>query len=312
MKRKTGLFVIILFIVVLLGMFCKGVEAGTYPPGISYSSMLNGIKLFPDNGKFRLYHIQATFLPGPDTKGTGILSKKGGEKLFKYEFKVEALKAPYYLMDFYKAEDLKAGKKIPPHRIKLTEPGEYTLDLYLDSRKFYTFDFTVSKLKSSDPFAGKDALFLDGPWEKWGYLYYYQAEPNRNLIWKIWLRNKSIKKSKTVKVKLEIIRNKDGKVIATNRPHTTYTLKQTWNRFAFDLIHPMKGTSGGAVFKAKELLAKDGAYTLKMAIDGKHYGTWSFNVKGGKLQYAGRADRKTAKPFSFIEGGRDAWWYEKM
>ncbi|MCD4786419.1 MAG: hypothetical protein K8T10_21550 [Candidatus Eremiobacteraeota bacterium] len=312
MSRKVNGFVIIgLLTMILLGLVCTGARSGTYPPGISYSSMLNGIKYFPRNGGFRLYHIQATFLPGPDTKGWVILSKKDGEKLYRYDFKVELLKAPYYLMDFYKAEDLKAGKKIASHNIKLTEPGKYTLDFHLDSGKFYTFDFSTSKLKSSDPFAGGDALFLDGPWSDWGYLYYRQASSDRNLVWKVWLRNKGIKKSQSAKVKLEIVRNKDGKRIATNRPRTTYTLQQTWNRFSFDLIHPMKGTGGGAIFKAKELLAKEGAYTLKMAVNGKHYGKWTFNVKGGKLQYAGRADRSKANPVTFIEGGRDAWWYKK-
>lgn len=310
-KKVNGFIIIGLLTVVLLGLVYTGARSGTYPPGISYSSMLDGIKYFPKNGGFRLYHIQATFLPGSDTKGWVILKKKDGEKLCRYDFKVELLKSPYYLMDFYKAKDLEAGKKIAKHKIKLTEPGKYTLDFYLDSGEFYTFDFSISKLKSSDPFAGGDALFLDGPWSDWGYLYCYRADPSRNLVWKIWLRNKNIKKSKSIKVKIEIVRNKDGKVIATNRPHTTYTLKQTWNRFAFDLIHPMKGTSGGAVLKAKELLAKDGVYTLKMAVNGKNYGEWKFNVKESKLQYAGRADRSKSNPLTFIEGGRDAWWYKK-
>ena len=34
-----------------------------------------------------------------------------------------------------------------------------------------------------------------------------------------------------------------------------------------------------------------------------------FAVKGGKLNYTGRTLREKADPLTFIEGGRDAWWY---
>ena len=78
------------------------------------------------------------------------------------------------------------------------------------------------------------------------------------------------------------------------------------------MIFPPKGTSGGAYFKAKNLMATDGDYTLTMKIANKPYGVWKFAVKDHKLNYTGRTLRGKADPITFIEGGRDAWWYGKQ
>ena len=46
-----------------------------------------------------------------------------------------------------------------------------------------------------------------------------------------------------------------------------------------------------------------------MKINDKPYGAWKFAVKDNKLKYTDRTQRETADPLTFIEGGRDAWWY---
>ena len=46
-----------------------------------------------------------------------------------------------------------------------------------------------------------------------------------------------------------------------------------------------------------------------MTIDGQPYGTWTFAVAGGKLQYAGRTVGSSADPLTFVEDGRDTFWY---
>jgi hypothetical protein len=83
-------------------------------------------------------------------------------------------------------------------------------------------------------------------------------------------------------------------------------------RYEFDMIFPMEGTSGGAYFKAKDLVGTDGSYILTLQIDGELYGTWNFKISGGVFVLAGRALRASADPLTFVEGGRDAFWYGKV
>ena len=308
MKHKlTKIILLTTVFTAFIFMGCSNISfAGTYPPGISYSTLLNGVVYFPKTGELRLTHIQGVFFPGPDTTGYAIISKDGGEKLYRQDFKVQQLKSPYYLMDFYQATDLKTGKQLETTlRTKISEPGKYRIDFFISDKKFYTFPFELSKIESSDPFAGEGRIFIDGEWSDWGYLYYADANPGRNLEWKIWLRTKTVEKQKTVKVSVEIL--KDGKLVAKSYERQTYNLEQNWVRYAFGMYNPK-----GSMFPAKDLLAKNGNYTLKMAIDGKPYGVWKFKVENGKLNYTGRTVRNEADPFTFVEGGRDAWWYKKQ
>lgn len=305
---KTSLIgVLLLALVATITLGYSGVVfAADYPPGISYSSLLDGVILYPKDGRFCLQHIQATFMPDPKTRGWAILTKDGTE-IYRYEFKVEKMKPPYFLMDFYKARDLRDGKDIPPYDIKLTESGNYVLDFYLDSGKFYTFPFSISKLEASDPFSERPGYFIDGAWEKWGYLFYTEANPKALIEWKIWLRTKSTSPEKSVKISIDV-KNSAGKVVAMNRSRTNYTLQQQWSRRAFDLVNP----KGETIMQAGQFLSKDGDYTLTMKIDNKLYGTWKFKIAGGKLNYTGRTVRGKENPLTFVEGGRDAWWYEKQ
>jgi len=292
-------------------LLCGIAFAGTYPPGLSYSSVLNGVLLQSKNGQFRLNAIQGTFFP-PNVEGWTILKKAGGGDIYRIEFKTQTLKAPYFYMDFWKTTDLRTNKNLGAGWFSLTETGDYVLDFYLPTGKFHTFPFSVSKLSAGDPFAGGDYYFLEGDWADWGYLYYRGAKPDQNLQWKVWLRNKAAENYRDAKVRVEIVRDRDKKLICTSRENTTYSLNPKWVRYAFDMVFPPEQTSYGKYFKAKDLLAVDGAYTLKMTVNGKHYGTWKFSIKGGKPQYTGRTLRGKADPLTFVEGGLDAFWYKKQ
>ncbi len=286
--------------------------AGAYPPGLSFATVLNGVKILSKDAKLRLYHIQAVFLPDGAT-GHAIVKKADGTKIYRFEWKSQKLKAPYFLMDFWKCTDLRSNENLGSGWVKLFEPGNYIVDFYLQDKKFYTFPFSVSKISGPDPFAGGDYYYTDGAWSDWGYLYYRDANPEMNIQWKVWLRHQlSDKIHKSVSVRVEVTRDKGKKLICTSREHTTQSLSREWTRYAFDLVNPPVKTSGGSYFKAKDLLAVDGSYTLKVKIDEVPYGTWKFSIKGGKLQPAGRTVRGKADPLTFVEGGRDAFWYKKL
>ncbi len=43
----------------------------------------------------------------------------------------------------------------------------------------------------------------------------------------------------------------------------------------------------------------------------KIYGKWKFDVIGGKPKQVGRSDRATADSMTFVEGGKDAFWFKR-
>ena len=155
-----------------------------------------------------------------------------------------------------------------------------------------------------------DFYFLEGDWSDWGYFYYFDANPEQSIQWKIWLRNKAHESEKDYDIRLEV-HSAGGELIATNRENMTFSLRAEWVRYEFDLIFPMVGTSGGAYFKAKDLLDNDGDYTLTVQLNGELYGEWQFRVSDGKFVPSGRTVRGEADSMTFIEGGTDAIWYGK-
>ena len=289
-----------------------------YPPGLMFSTVLNGVQIDYKTGKLYLDKIQAVFLPTPPTQSNSIypydpfngggliwavLKDGAGNEAAKFEFTGENIKEPYWLLSVARCAECDPGNRTSP-----LVPGDYVLDFYVEGDHFYHFPFTVDMLKPESAFDGGNFYFINGDWEKWGYLYYFEARPDQNLTWKVWLRNKAADK-RGLSGEVDVTLYRGGTPIAKSRP-ATYTLKPGWIRFQYELTEPMKGTSGGRYFKASDLLAKDGNYTLKMVVNGKPYGTWPFAVQGGKLAYTGRTVRGKADPLTFIEGGKDAWWYE--
>lgn len=283
-----------------------------YPPGLSFSSLLNGVQSLAKNGQFRVERVQATFLPDDCKEGYTVLRTADGKELFQLDWRVQSLEKPYSLLDIYKITDLGSGESRGGGGIDLNTPGDYVLDFYLPAEHFYTFPFSVAKIGGDDPFGAGECFTLNGDWQDYGYLFYRDAKPDQSLQWKVWLRNDGCEEE-SVKVRIEITRDQDGELVCTSRENTTNSCQPKWTRIEFDMVFPEgKDVPHGTYFKAQDLLATDGAYTLTMKLDDQPYGTWKFAVKDGKLQYTGRTLRGTADPLTFIEGGRDAWWYAKQ
>lgn len=294
------------------GKRTESVFPQTYPPGIMFSTLLENVKLLARDGSFRLGNqMQNVFMPDGKT-GKAVISKSDGKTLFYWDWKLDTfgLKPPYKLFGFQQPLN-PDGSRLEYTKLKLTEPGDYRVDFNIGENKFYTMPFSVRILEPSDPFDGEKRYLLDGPWNDWGYLYYANAEPTQNLVWKIWMREASFKQPDH-KVTVDVVRDKDKKLICQSRPNTTKNFRNEWVRHEFDLVNPPVQTSGGAYFKAQDLLSVDGGYTLTMKIDGVQYGVWKFNITGGKPAYTGQTVRGTADSLTFIEGGKDAFWYKRV
>jgi hypothetical protein len=289
--------------IVLMSLFFVVVAvAQANPPTLYFSGLMSGLKVSSGAGYLVISKMWGSNLPEAAAEGKIVVSKEG-QALYNFIWTVGTEEPPDTEINVSQAKDPKTGEHIGEPT--LTEPGNYTLEFFAEDKKFYSFPFKISKLESF--------VFLEGAWNDWGYIFYSDGDPMRELEWKIWLRNYSTEDQKIVKVSVEIVRDKDQKLICSAMPSgMTKTLFKEWNRYEFKLINPPGHPSGEQFTKAKYLLESDGAYTLTMKIAGQLYGVWKFNVKGGKLEYSGRTLRGKADPLSFIYGGDSSFWYEKQ
>ncbi len=285
-----------------------------------FSRLLGSIQIVSATGALRLDTFLCHNLPQPkDTtlyypynadNGDAlwaILSDASGAQLARIDFTANQQAGDVWLMSPQRVTVPATGELINTSQVFLG-PGAYAFDFHLQGGRFYTFPFKVTTVPGEN--AGVTNHYLEGDWADWAYLYYRDADPGQALVWKVFLRHKSARLRADAKVRVEITRDTDGKLVATSREGMTRSLQAGWVRHDMELIQPMQGTSGGAYLKASEIVGRDGWYTLRMTIDGQHYGTWKFGVQGGKLNYAGRAARD-ADPLRSVFGGADAWWYER-
>lgn len=286
-------------------------SAQAYPPGIMFSTLLDNVTLLARDGTFRLGNkMQNVFMPDGST-GKAVVYRGNDKEFGVWNWKLDTfgLKPPYKLFGFQQPLN-PDGSRFDITQLKLNKPDEFRIDFFIGDKKFFTFPFSIRAVEPADPFDGNTIYLADGAWNDWGYLYYADADPSQNLAWKIWMREDTHKRP-SHKVRVEVVRDKDKKLICQSRENTTHSFRNEWVRQAFDLVNPPVKTSGGAYFKAQDLLATDGGYTLTMKIDEKIYGTWKFEVAGGKFKQVGRSDRSSADPMTFIEGGKDAFWFKR-
>jgi hypothetical protein len=313
MTRTRALLIVTITVAVAICAVGAWADAA---PTLLHSTVLNGVKMDSGTGELYLHNIQASNLPTPSSSSYHPYNPNDGDELWavvvgsdgtpvaRFDFYAQLHRAPWWLLGSHELTDMRTTEPTSGRRIALPD-GDYSLDFYLKTGKFYSFPLKVVSVTGA---SGKSTL-LSGDWNDWGYLLYAGADPSQQLVWKVWLRSDVTSQQQGADVGVRVTRDADGKLICTSRPNRTTSLQAEWGRREFDLIHPMQGTSGGAMFYASELLKTDGAYTLKMDIDGQHYGTWRLRVQGGQLVKTGRADPVTADPLRFVDGGADAWWY---
>lgn len=299
---------IILMVGLTMLLLCAMAVPAGYAPALPYARFLNQMTMSP-NGKLFLGSFTGTFLPA-NAAGNVILRTAAGQELIKWEYSTEPLAPPFFKINLLRYTDPKTGITQSGSGIDLTQCGDFVLDFYLPSGLFYSYPFSVKKLESADPFAGAPVYYLSGDWERWAYFNYENANPETNLFWCLWLRYPGAEASKTQRVLVEISRNSDKKVVFKHEQDQN--ISQSWQRYELTVGFAPPNPKAGSAILAKDLLSVDGPCTLVVKLDGQLYGTWKFNIVGGKFQYKGRTDRAAADPKSFIEGGNDIFFYEKM
>ena len=176
----------------------------------------------------------------------------------------------------------------------------------IEGKPFLKFPFKVSTLASDDPYHPESHYFLEGDWNNWGYLYYANAQPGSNLLFKAWLHHQGGSSSQDVKDAMAELVDSSGRVLGASNVGLNLSLRPEWTRYEFML----RNDKGALV--AEDLLGKDGNYAIRLKMDGREYGRYPFAVKGGKIVPSGRADRASSNPLDFIEGGPDAFWLQRQ
>lgn len=294
------------------------------PPTLMYSTVLNGLQLDHNSGWFRLVDVRALFLPmpvstqsyqyNPDEGGklTAVLSSADGQRLAEYRFYAQHVKTVFWHLTGYQTE-LAAGLESHGKDVKLTTAGAYQLEFAVEGTPFYRVPFEVEVAQSGDPYNPGQRYFLNGAWKDMGYIYFAEARKTNGIAFKMWLRNKDAQGSD--EVSLEVLRG--DKVVAvsgSNFNTSTYSLKPEWVRYEFSFVQPPKGksTQSGSMMNAGQVLSKDGAYSIRVKVNGQDYTKYAFDVEGGDIKHQGRQVREGTDPLRFVEGGRDAWWLQAL
>lgn len=301
-------FPLLLAILVLLA---GTASAQQYSPAIMHSALLNKVELKSDTGWFHIEGMQAVFLPDPVRKSKSIyaynprdggkldarLTRADGSLVATFHFYAEKRKPPYWLLN---SNELEGGGSRSGFR--LTRPGSYVLEFSIEGKPFQRFAFSVWAGAGTDPYHPSPTYVLNGDWNRYGYLYYADAVPERPLQFKLWLRSLGSSHSRSATVQLL---DSSGRVLAHSQAGTSYSLHPEWVRYEFTL------RTKRTFFPASDLLKKDGSYSIRVRLDDQIYGIYPFKVSGHHILRQGR-QAPSYRSLDRIEGGADAWWLEKI
>jgi hypothetical protein len=323
--KRIIISVVILGAILLTAGPSVHAQPAPFPPSIMYSTLLNGVKVHPVQGSFRLDKLQAVFLPdipghsvhaySPENGGTltSKLKRSDGTLVADLIWYAEKLRPPYWLLSSYKLR--LPGDDTDNHPdFRLTTPGDYVVEFLLDGVEFYRFPFSLEALASGDPYNPETIYRLNGAWNDYAYMMYADADVSKSLMFKLWLRNSGARKRQDVKVTGTLRRG--GKDIASfGEFPLNLALSADWIRYEMT-FGQFKDTKFNKnvwhnALKTQELLAP-GKHEVVLKIDNTVYGVWEFTFKDGHIQHQGLQVRTDTDPVVYIEGGKDAFWMKRV
>ena len=288
-------------------------------PGITFGSLLAAVRVGYGDGRLQLGTLYGVCLPRPDARGSNYLyNPDGGGKLSTQVKSADGKVINTYV---WYAENISSLWEMGRHKVvgglesvKPLAAGDYTLEFAVEDQPFLRFPFSIAAVASDDPYQPPGTrYFADGPWSAYGNLFYQRNDPQSSITFTTWVQERSARESKrSVPYEIKLVRSKDGQVIADEAG--TLRLEPRW--LTATLYFRPTGGDRNTFFKAGELLREDGAYQVRLAVDGKLYGDYPFIVKGGRIQFQGRQVRENTDPLDYltdhISGGRySSWWLRR-
>ena len=289
-------------------------------PGISFWKLLEEVRVGYTHGRLDMGRMYAVCLPTPgkqsnsnypyDPDGGGKLSTlvktADGKVLNTYVWYAESIGG---LWELSRYKVLGGYQAVQP-----LAAGNYLLEFAIDDKPFYRFPFSVAVIKSDDPYAPEgNRYFIEGAWNDYGNIYYQRNDPQSILTFTTWVQDKAGHPSKTaVPYDVKLVNTRDGRVLAVH--DGSLRLEPRWLKAALNLR--TNGGDANAYFKAGDLLREDGRYSIRLTINNKLYGEYTFAVKGGRIELQGKQIREKTDPMVYIvdylSGGRyTSWWIKR-
>lgn len=289
-------------------------------PGITYWSLLESVEVGYADGRLNLGRLYAVCLPPPAKQSTSayaydpdvggklttLIKSADGKILNTYVWYGESIGGLWELSRY---------KVLGGYQwIKPLTAGNYLLEFAAEDKPFYRFPFSVVEGKNEDPYQPAGArYYIQGAWNEYGNIFYQRNDPESPLRFTTWVQNMRGVNNKTgVPYDLKLINLKNGLVVGQDSG--TLLLQPRWLK-ADLLLRPAEATKG-SYLKAAELLREDGRYVFRLTMDGKSYGDYAFDVKGGRIQFQGKQVPGKAEPMEqivdYLSGGRySSWWIKR-
>ena len=288
-------------------------------PGISFWNLLESVRVGYVDGRLRIDRLYAPCLPNPARQSTSayaydpdvggslttVVKTADGKELNTYVWYGERLSSLWELSRY---------KVLGGHQsTQQLAAGNYVLEFAANDKPFYRFPFVIVEGKNEDPYqpAGP-RYYIEGPWNEYGNIFYQRNDPQSVLKFTTWVQDQSGRpKTAYTPYELKLINLKDGKVVAEDSG--SFRLEPRWQK-ADLLLHPAGDKA--AYLRAGDFLSTDGRYAFRFTLDGKPYGNYPFEVKGGRIQFQGRQIREKTDPMivivDYLSGGRyTSWWIRK-
>lgn len=285
-------------------------------PAIHFLSLLESVRVGYLDGRLTIGKLTALCLPipakqstsaypyDPDVGGklTTVIKSADGKVLNTYVWYVDKFGG----LSRYKV--LGGAESAKP-----LATGNYLLEFAADGKPFYRFPFRVVEGKNENPYEASGArYFIDGPWSEYGNIYYQRNDPKSSLQLTVWVQDKHATETRsTTPYELKLINSKDGRVVGEDTGRLR--LEPRWQQA--DLLLLSASGDKKSRLTAGELLREDGRYAFRLTIDGKRYGDYPFEVKGGRIQFQGKQIQEKTDPMIVISGnlyGRySSWWVKR-
>jgi hypothetical protein len=289
-------------------------------PGISFWNLLGSVNVGYADGRLNIDKLYAPCLPAPSRQSTSnyaydpdvggklttVVKTTDGKALNTYVWYGERISGLWELSRYKVIGGYQAVKPLTA--------GSYVLEFAADDKPFYRFPFAIIEGKNEDPYQPAGArYFIEGAWNEYGNIFYQRNDPESSLRFTTWVQDKTGKQpTATTPYELKLVSLKDGKAIGEDSG--SFRLEPRWQKA--DLLLRPAGGDRNSYLKAGELLRADGRYAFRLSMDGKPYGTYPFEVKGGRIQFQGKQIREKTDPMTvivdYLSGGRyTSWWIKR-
>ena len=317
-------FIIITCLSVFVTVFCTFGSAQTSPqpcvPGVTFFSLLESVDIGYVDGRLNIGRLYAVCLPAPAKKSTStyeydpdvggklttVIKSADGRVLNTYVWYGEIITSLWELSNYKVLGGYQSVKPLAA--------GNYLLEFAADDKPFYRFPFSVVQGKNEDPYqpAGP-RYYIQGAWNDYGNIFYQRNDPESPLRFTTWVQHmRGVDDKASVPYDLKLINLKNDGLMAQDSG--TLLLQPRWLKA--DLLLRPADASKGSYLKAGEVLREDGRYAFRLTLDGKRYGDYVFDVKGGRIQFQGKQVPGKTEPMDqivdYLSGGRyNSWWIKR-